>query len=150
MELLFEKKFSGAETIDLDKAFDGIVWLLNRMPSPPDLITEGAGFVLPGSLVPLLNGDKMEKRIEAPYGPAKSLTSEQVAKLGGWLQNVDITLLRSHYDPKSMATGQVYPQIWMEEGIAAFDEYLLPNFQRLRDFFSRATNSHQEVLVFFA
>jgi hypothetical protein len=48
-----------------------------------------------------------------------------------------------------MDAGNVYPQIWSRDGIAAFDDYLLPWFRSLQAFFSRAANAQQQVLVFF-
>jgi hypothetical protein len=151
LEALWSRSIPDAETIDVDKACDGIVWLLSRLPAPPAATTEGAGFVLQHSLAPLLRGEggTSERRLNTPYGPASSLTVEQVSGLAAWLQSVDPAQMRSRYDPNAMDANDVYPQIWSEEGIAAFNDYLLPCFEALRAFFSRAADAQQQVLVFF-
>ena len=57
--------------------------------------------------------------------------------------------MRSRYDPHAMDNDGVYPQIWFEEGVAAFDDYLVPHFRGLQAFFVRAAQAQQPVLVFF-
>ena len=152
LEALWQHSIPDAETIDIDQACDGIVWLLSRLPAPPAAAIEGAGFVLQQSLAPLLRGEggTSERRLNAPYGPASSLSVEQVRELNAWLQSVDPVQMRSRYDPNAMDADDVYPQIWSEEGTAAFSDYLLPCFEALRAFFSRAAGAQQQVLVFFA
>jgi hypothetical protein len=151
LEALYSRSIPDVETIDIDKACDGIVWLLTRLPAPPIANVEGAGFVLHVSLAPLLRGEGgvSERRLNAPYGPSSSLSVEQVRDLSTWLQSVDPAQMRSRYDPRAMDADDVYPQIWSEEGVAAFDDYLLPCFRALLAFFSRAADARQQVLVFF-
>ncbi len=141
-----------SEVTDVDKACDGIVWVLLRLPATPDASTDGAGFVTRRSLAPLLRGEGgiIEHQIDAPYGPASHLSPEQVAELSTWLQSVDPAQMRSRYDPERMDAEKVYPQIWSEEGAAAFDDYLLPYFRALQKFFARAAEAQQHVLVYFA
>ena len=150
LEALYSKAIPNAEVTDVDQACDGIVWLLSRLPAPPS-VTGGAGFVLQRSFAPLLRGQggTSERSLDAGYGPASRLSSEQVAELNAWLQSVDPDLMRSRYDPERMEAEDVYPQIWLEEGAAAFDDYLLPHFRALQAFFSRAAEAQQQVLVFF-
>lgn len=151
MDALFARKIAGAEVIDIDQACDGIVWILSQLPVPPDEKVEGAGFVLQRSLAPLISGEggSPERKLDAPYGPASSLSVSQVAKLHSWLQAVDPAKMRSSYNPTAMQNDDVYPEIWEEEGLTAFDEYLLPSFLALRDFIARAHQAGQMVLVFF-
>ena len=151
LDALYSGGVPGSEVADVDKACDGIVWLLSRLPAPPSTATEGGGFVLRRSLAPLLRGEGglSERGLAAPYGPASRLSSQQVTELCAWLQSVDPEQLRSRYDPHRMDAEQVYPQIWSEEGPAAFDEYLLRRFRALQAFFLRAAQAQQDVLVFF-
>jgi len=151
IEALCSRSIPDAETIDIDKACDGIVWLLSRLPAPPTTNTEGVSFVLQSSLAPLLwgTGGTSEASLNASYGPASSLSVEQVREFSAWLQSIDPAQMRARYDPRTMDAESVYPQIWSEEGLAAFDDYLLPNFQTLQALFSRAANAQQHVLVFF-
>jgi hypothetical protein len=151
LEALYGRAVPDSEVADIDKACDGIVWLLSRLPAPPSTATDGTGFVLRRSFAPLLRGEGgvSECQLDAPYGPASRLSAEQVAELSVWLQSVDPAQMRSRYDPNRMDDEQVYPQIWSEEGAAAFDDYLLPHFHALQAFFSRAAQAQQQVLVFF-
>jgi hypothetical protein len=151
LEALYSHAIPHAEVADADKACDGIVWLLSRLPAPPSATADGSSFVLQRSLAPLLcgQGGTTQRGLNAPYGPASRLSSEQVAELSAWLQSVDPAQMRSRYDPHRMDAEQVYPQIWPREGAAAFDQYLLPHFRVLQAFFSRAAEAQQQVLVFF-
>ena len=151
LEALYRGAIPGSEITDVDKACDAIVWLLSRMPAPQGASADGAGFVLRRSFAPLLRGegDSKERQLNAPYGPASLLSVEQVTELSVWLQSVDPAQMRSRYDPQRMDSEQIYPQIWAEEGAAAFDDYLLPHFRTLQAFLSRAAQAQQQVLVFF-
>jgi hypothetical protein len=144
------RRIPGIEGMDVDKACDGIAWLLSRLPpsAPP---VEGGGFVLPRSLAPLLSGEggREEPQLEAGYGPAKLVSPAEVAQLHQWLSGVDDAALRSVYQPKAMAEEGVYPQIWMTQGQAALDDYLIPHFRQLRHFVAEAASASQALLVFF-
>ncbi len=151
IEALYEGRVENAEIIDLDKACDGIVWLLSRMPRMSTVAVPGCGFILNRSLAPLLSGagGRKESTLEAPYGPASVLTSQQVRELSSWFNGIEVSQLRALYDPRAMAKSGVYPQIWMEEGAAAFEDYLLPRFSDLRKFIAAAAAAEQCVVVFF-
>jgi hypothetical protein len=151
LEALYRRAIPDSEVADVDKACDGIVWLLSRLPTPPSATADGGGFVLKRSFAPLLRGEGgiRERQLDAPYGPASRLSLEQVTELSAWLQSVDPAQMRFRYDPQRMDAERVYPQIWSEEGASAFDEYLLPHFRALQAFFSRAAQARQDVLVFF-
>ena len=152
LEALDSRTIPDSEITDIDKACDVIVWLLSRLPGPPGAVGEGVGFVLRRSLAPLLRGEGgvSERLLDAPYGPASRLSSEQVAELSKWLESVDPVQMRSVYDPHRMDAEKVYPQIWSREGAAAFDDYLMPHFRTLKEFFSRAAQAQQQVLVYFS
>src|SRR5436190_18331020 len=98
-ELLYEQKINGAELIDIDKTCDGLVWLLSRVPPPPPYGLEGSSFVLVQSMGRRLLGEggTEEPHLEAGYGPAASLTVDQVAELSAWLQGVSPERLRTVY-----------------------------------------------------
>jgi hypothetical protein len=149
MEALYGGRVQDAQVIDVDKACDGIVWLLSRTPPPPAAAAPGVGFALNRNLAPLLSGvgGRKEQSLEAPYGPASILDSNQVREISGWLSGVDTSQLRALYNPEAMT--QVYPQIWITEGAAAFEDYLLPRFTELRLFMATAAKTGQCVLVFF-
>jgi hypothetical protein len=151
MDVLYDGRIANAKVMDVDKACDGIVWLLSRVPVSPAASTPGEGFTLRRSLAPLLSGvgGHREPRLEAPYGPASVLNQHQVKELSDWLRTINTEQLRMRYHPRSMADAGIYPQIWIEEGPAAFEEYLLPHFEHLRTFLSEAMTANQHVIVFF-
>ncbi len=151
MDTLSSGRVPDAQVLDVDKACDGIVWLLSRVPPPPAPPVAGSGFVFRRSLAPLLSGagGAKEPRLEAPYGPASVLNPQQVGEVSDWLGSIDAGDLRMRYDPRAMAQAGIYPQIWVDEGPAAFEEYLVPHFDRLRKFLSEATTAKECVLVFF-
>jgi hypothetical protein len=150
--LLQMRKVPDAELIDIDKACDGLVWLLSRVPPPPALAAEGSGFVMMKSLGKRLQGDggEEEPRLEAGYGPACSLSVEQVVEFNAWLRGISVDRLRALYDPQRMSEEAVYPNVWTDEGESALNDYLLPYFRSLQQFFACAADSGQQVLVFFS
>ncbi len=151
LDHLYSGRLTDAEVLDIDKACDGIVWLLSRGSSAPAPPIEGGAFVLRRSLAPLVSGagGKKEPQLKAPYGPATSLQPAQVVELSTWLESVDADELRRAYKPDAMADDDVYPQIWREDGEAALEEYLLPHLAKLKTFLSAAARAGQGVIVFF-
>jgi hypothetical protein len=147
LDTLYGGRVSGAQIIDVDKACDGIAWLLSKLPSP----VAGSDSVPRPSLATWLwgAGGTEDFSLLAPYGSASVLAPQQVIELSGWLDSINFDQLRMHYDPQAMDTAKIYPQIWMQEGAAALDDYLLPHLDRLRKFLAAATAAKQCVLVFF-
>jgi hypothetical protein len=152
LNLLYTGAVPGAQVIDVDKACDGIVWLLSRVSVAPPPPVEGGGFVLRKSFAPLLQGvgGSKEPQLKAPYGPASAISPPQVIELSNWLAVVNADELRRRYDPDAMASDDVYPEIWLDEGAAAFEDYLLPQFTQLRAFLAEAARASQVVLVCFS
>lgn len=152
LSMLDNNGVSGAHLMDIGKACDGIVWLLSRMPPPALPPVEGSGFVVRKSLARLMSGagGTKQRSLEGPLGPASLLSPEQVEEFSRWIGSLDVQQLRMQYDAKAMASAEVYPQIWVEEGDAAFDDYLRPRFERLRAFFAEAVAEKQSVLMFFS
>ena len=150
MEALSDEDLSVAQVIDIDKACDGLVWLLERVPqsAPP---TEGGDFVLKRNYASLLRGQggQKEPSLKAPYGPAFWLNAPQVAAVASWLQGVTPGQLRQAYDPSAMQRDEVYPEIWEDEGQARLEKYLLPYYASLQSFFAEANRSEQGMLVYF-
>jgi hypothetical protein len=82
IEGLYKARGGGVQVLDIDKACDGIVWLLSRMPAPSPSAA-GSGFVLHRSLAPLLQGagGKEETQMLGPYGAPSVLGVQQVGDL---------------------------------------------------------------------
>jgi hypothetical protein len=151
LRALWEKQIASAEVIDVDQAWQAIAWLLSRVAAPgPEMRAEGLGFPIVRSPAALLNGagGTKEPRLEAPYGPATSLSAEHVATLSRWLTTVPSDSLRAAFDATAMDEADVYPPMWLEDP-EALEEYVLPCFESLKDFIARAADAKQPVLVFF-
>ena len=62
------------------------------------------------------------------------------------LDAVDDATLRARFDPAAMSEAEIYPHIW-DDGEDEFDNYLLPHFTALRDFYRDAAASGDAVLL---
>jgi len=151
LDELYQGRVQRAQVIDIDKACDGIVWLLSRVSPPPAAPVQGGAFVFRRSLAPLISGagGKKAPRLKAPHGPASSINPELVVEFSSWLRGIDPNELREAYKPQAMADDDVYPQIWVDEPGAALEQYLIPQLAKLTDFLSAAARAGQGVLVCF-
>ena len=135
-ELLFPEENTYAPpkgSIDLDKAWHGIHWLLtgDAWGGEPPL----AWTIVGGEDI----GDDMG------YGPARVVTPEQVRQVAAALANFDDAALARNYDPVAMDAQQIYPTIWTrdgEEGLAYLQHY----FRILARFYADAAKRGDAVL----
>jgi len=145
-----------AEHLDLDRAWDGLSWLLStakRQQKAADL-SEDDDTPAPGApdtIWNIIEGVKAptEPLLDFGYGPARVLDTTAVAQGCKALDSVIQHDLRSAFDPETMDDHEVSPQIWLREGRGALDEYLMPYFERLRAFIRRARDAKQPVVIFF-
>jgi Domain of unknown function (DUF1877) len=119
-------------SVDIDKAWHGIHWLLTgseapTAETPSDVIFGGEPF-----------GEDLG------YGPARLLSIEGVGRVAQVLERVDADALRVRMDPAAMQRAGVYPEIWDEEDV--LDEYLLPALRQLRIFYDTAAKAGQAVI----
>ncbi len=118
------------ETVDLDKAWHGIHWLLTS--GTEDSTTPEGQAVL--GATPVCSDP--EVRLIDPAGVrrvAAALTALSPAELAG---RVDLA---------AMDRAGLYPQIWDEEDV--FDTYLAPYYAGLRDFYRTAAERDSAVLL---
>jgi hypothetical protein len=123
---------------DLDKAWDGIIFVLtgdNMENSIDHPLTKV-----------LFSGQIINEEEDMGYGPAHYLTPEQVADLNNQVSVITIADLKMNYDPVRMLALDVYPEIW-EEGDGAFD-YIAENFNTLKNVFSEATKNGEAIITF--
>lgn len=94
----------GAEEIDLDKAWHALHFLYtgSEWEGPP-----------PESF--LLNGGQTIGDVDVGYGPARALTSSEVARANDFLKIFDLQRLAAAYDPKKLSEADIYPDIWNRE-----------------------------------
>jgi hypothetical protein len=150
-------QYPEAEHLDLDRAWDGLSWLLSEKkrqskaahlseddtptaaPAPPDI----AWRVLEGVATP------EEPKLNFGYGAARVIDSATVVQASKHFNSLIQADLRSVFDPDAMDEHEIAPLIWQREGRAAVEDYLLPYFERLRAFLRRASEAKQPVVVFF-
>ena len=123
-------------TTDLDKAWQGIHWLLT-----------GSAFSTDEPLCYLLARGQEVSFTDFGYGPARTLTSSQVAAWDDALSKISSEQLGRRFDAKAMLAADVYPQIWIEPDSL---DYLLDAYRRLRDFVTAARRAQAGLLVYLS
>jgi len=127
-----------ASIIDLDKAWDGIFFLLtgNNIEHGHDHTNARI----------LFSGQLIDESQDMGYGPAHYLSPEQVAEVNDQIQAIAVADLKLQYDPKRMESLEIYPLIW-DEGDGAFD-YLAAHFTSLQAFYLEAAKNGEAVITF--
>ena len=126
---------------DLDKAWHGIHWLLTGSADGGD-----------EPLCFLLAGGKTVGDVDIGYGPARTLTSEQVAAWDVALSHISREELARRFNPKAMRDADIYPQIWARNIKGEEDtlDYLLQAYGNLRDFVATARKERSGLLVYLS
>ncbi|WP_426341670.1 YfbM family protein [Pseudoduganella sp. S-14] len=113
-------------SIDLDKAWHGIHYLLTG---------EAEGGPEPLSLA-VIGGEEFGPDIG--YGPSRFLVSAQVQAIAEALKPLGREELAARFDPQDMERKDIYPDvIWTRDGDEALD-YVLENYDVLRDHYLKA------------
>lgn len=131
VESLLESDDDGT-SVDLDKAWHGLHWLLTGSADPTDDVASEA----------ILGGDPAGE--DLGYGPARLLAPERVQLVAAALQGMGRDALRQRVDLNAMAGAGLYPDIWDEDDV--FDAYLAPAYERLRSFYVDASRTGQAVI----
>jgi hypothetical protein len=113
--------------VDLDKAWDGIAWLISEerrereymLPDPSDLETQAIYSV-------------------EHTGPYCWTPPERVKQIAEVLAPLGDDALRARYQPEAMTKAGVYPDIWQEEEEEEAFGYLLGYFEELRKLYLEA------------
>ena len=126
---------------DLDKAWHGIHWLLTGLSD--------------GGEEPhcyLLAGGEQVGDVDVGYGPARALTSQQVAAWDDALTKISREELGHRFEPKAMLKADIYPQIWARSIKGEEDtlDYLLQAYAGLRDFVAAARKERSGLLVYLS
>ncbi len=115
-------------SVDLDKAWHGLHWLLSQDDAPGEAA--------------ILGGEEIGE--DLGYGPSRLLEPGEVKRVAAALAALEPGELRTRLDPAAMMREQVYPTIWLEPDI--YDGYLLPAFLRLRTFYAAAAAADEAVI----
>ena len=126
---------------DLDKAWHGIHWLLTGSADGGD---EPHCY--------LLAGGEQVGDVDVGYGPARALTSQQVAAWDDALTKISREELGRRFEPKAMLDADIYPQIWARSIKGEEDtlDYLLQAYAGLRDFVAAARRERSGLLVYLS
>lgn len=122
------------ERIDLDKSWDGILYLLNG---------EGMAGAGEGISRLVLSGDLVDEAQDLGYGPAHYLRAAEAkhwfSKVASWSRKD----LKKRFDAIDMNSKDLYPPIeWNED---EFD-YLADNFEILQQFYKLAVAKKQAII----
>jgi hypothetical protein len=116
-------------TFDVDKAWNGIGYLLNAAGSGP---------------VDVVTGGEPVSTEDLGYGPARFLTPAQVGEGARYLAAMRWELLARHFDPAQLNADDIYPATW--DDAHALD-YLRSNYEGLVQFFSAAAAAGDAVIL---
>jgi hypothetical protein len=120
---------------DIDKAWHGIHYLLNGK------VWRGRKPLFNAVLGGTAIGD------EIGYGPARYLTIDQVVVLARYLNKISIDKLKKKYNPKKLIKKHIYPDVWDEEEDL---EYLIEYYVLLVNFYNKAAENHEAVLLYLS
>jgi hypothetical protein len=133
-EFIDKRSLAEEEAFDIDKAWQGIQYLLN-----------GDAWEGSGPLFDLVLGGSEIGSADFGCGPARVLGAERVKACALAAAALDFESLRSRYDWKALAEAEIYPGFDHDE----FD-YLAYYFSLLADFFARAAESGSALLLFIS
>ena len=141
-ELFLENRVDDAYSMDIDKAWGGILYLLTGKAfasgSPEDEVDSLNRIFFSAQL--------FDEDMDVGYGPAHYLTPEQVAGINRKIASLTEADLKSHYDPEAMnKEKKLYPSLDWNEKI--FD-YLYFHFQALQSFFATAASKGEAIVTF--
>lgn len=125
-------------SIDIDKAWHGIHFLLTG---------EAEGGAEPLSLA-VTGGEEFGP--DLGYGPPSFLSSAEVKAIAEALKPLGRSELAARFDPQEMERKEIYPEvIWTRDGDDALD-YVLENYEVLRDMYLEAAARGDAIIQLIA
>ena len=143
-DLFLENRVDDAYSMDIDKAWGGILYLLTGKAfasgSPEDEVDSLNRI--------FFSAQFFDEDMDVGYGPAHYLTPEQVAGIHRKIASLTEADLKAHYDPEAMnEEEELYPSLdWNEEDF----EYLYFHFQALQSFFATAASRGEAMITFLS
>ena len=143
-ELFLENRVDDAYSMDIDKAWGSILYLLTGKAfasgSPEDEVDSLNRI--------FFSAQFFDEDMDVGYGPAHYLTPEQVAGINHKIASLTEADLKSHYDPEAMNKEEkLYPSLDWNEKI--FD-YLYFHFQALQSFFATAASRGEAIVTYLS
>lgn len=121
----------GDDLIDIDKSWDGILFLLTGSSTAQSDTIQHPLFRV------VFSGQLVDEEQDLGYGPAHYLTAGQVKEVHASLTGISVQELRSRYDAAKMTKLEVYPLVWEQEGDEGLD-YLCSYYEALQKFYAEA------------
>jgi hypothetical protein len=90
-----------------------------------------------------------EERLDFGMGGAAIFQPDQVEGLSVALNSISADQVRAAADPEKMDELGVFPGHWLEEGNELMEGYILPNLERLKQFYRSAATLRQTVVVWY-
>ena len=143
-DLFLENRVDDAYSMDIDKAWGGILYLLTGKAfasgSPEDKVDSLNRI--------FFSAQFFDEDMDVGYGPAHYLTPEQVAGIHRKIASLTEADLKARYDTEAMnEEEELYPSLeWNEEDF----EYLYSHFQALQSFFATAASRGEAIVTFLS
>ena len=136
-EIILGGSLQGVNYLDIDKSWDGILFLLNGKGSS-DINHPLTKILFPEQII--------DDALDFGYGPPQYLTSEQVQELNNTIALIKAEDLRAKYDSVHMTKSQIYPSIWdnAEQTIT----FLIDSFKDLQLFYAQASKEGEAIITF--
>ena len=143
-ELFLENRVDDAYSMDIDKAWSGILYLLTGKA-----FASGSTEDEVDSLNRIFfSGQFFDEDMDVGYGPAHYLTPEQVAGIHSKIASLTEADLKARYDTEAMnEEEELYPSLDWNEKIF---EYLYFHFQALQSFFTTAASKGEAIVTYLS
>ena len=133
---IYENDDEDSNLIDIDKAWNGILFLLTgqnleNLDHPMAKVFFSNQFI--------------DEEQDLGYGPGHYLTPDQVKEVSSQLGQLSKEELRKKFDAKRMTELEIYPDIWDGEDEV---EYLLEYYEVIRNVYSTAAKNNEAVITF--
>lgn len=158
---------NSADTMDIDKSWDGIHWVLTgRGSTKPVKIGALFGGImksLMGSLTAgnttrpepkeldildwvIVAGTEFGNDVSGNEPPVLLIPADKVQAIAQALKDIDENELQDRFKPEEMAAAHVYlSEFWSRDKVQGW-EYLIENYRALKDFYTLAAEENKAVL----
>jgi hypothetical protein len=127
-----ESEYPNPALLDIDKAWDGISFVLRQI-DPTEALAQT-----------ILSGTLVDEEQDFGCGPAHYLTSDEVAHFNGILSKISKADIVAHFNATKMMDDDIYPKIWEDEDAL---DYICDNFEAMQIFYAQAADSKQAIIA---
>ncbi|MFT3868075.1 MAG: YfbM family protein [Nibricoccus sp.] len=134
LDALIQEGKGAKRSVDFDKSWDGMHYLLTGVAKPDGSI--GSKAIFGGSPV----------GSDLGYPKARVLAPKEVQEIAAMLEKLSFATLAKHYDPKEMQRLKIYPEIW-ETNPVQLKDYLSSYYRQLVAFYKEAARAEACVVI---